>query len=91
MKNQKTISITILVLLLIVSAFGDIPAGYYDAAAGKTGSQLKTALYNIIKGHTTYPYTSSSTDVWDILKNTDKDTNNTNNVILLYTGWSING
>ncbi len=70
--------------------FAQIPAGYYDNAIGYTGEDLKTALYNIIKGHTIYPYTSSSTDVWDILKETDKDTVNPDNVILVYTGWSVN-
>jgi endonuclease I len=66
-----------------------IPAGYYDNAAGLTGSALQTALHYIINGHTRYPYTSSSsTDVWDILMDTDEDTANANNVILLYTGRS---
>ena len=65
-----------------------IPAGYYDSAAGLTSSALKTALHNIIKGHTRYPYSSSGTDVWDILMDTDEDTANSNNVILLYTGRS---
>jgi len=70
--------------------FSQIPIGYYDSADEKTGDVLKTALYNIIKGHTEYPYSSSSTDVWDILKETDKDTSNPENVILFYTGWSVN-
>lgn len=38
----------------LVSA--QIPAGYYDAAAGLTGLPLKTALYNIIKGHIVVDY-----------------------------------
>ncbi len=68
-----------------------VPAGYYDAASGLKGDALKTALYNIIKGQKTYPYTSnSSTDVWDILKETDRDTANAANVILLYSGRSVN-
>lgn len=65
-----------------------IPSGYYDPAAGKTGAELKTALHNIINNHTRYPYSSSSTDVWDILMDTDEDTLNPNNVILIYTGRS---
>lgn len=67
-----------------------IPDGYYDAANGLNGEALKAALHNIIKGHKTYPYTSSSTDVWDILKETDRDTANPDNVILLYSGRSVN-
>jgi endonuclease I len=65
-----------------------IPAGYYDSAAGKTGVALNNALHNIIKGHIKFPYTSTSTDVWDILMDTDEDTTNANNVILIYTGRS---
>lgn len=71
--------------------FGQIPNGYYDDAQGLTGDILKTELNNIIKDHIEFPYTSGGTDVWDILKETDKDPNNANNVILLYTGWSVNG
>jgi endonuclease I len=68
--------------------FGQIPLGYYDAALGYTGEPLKAQLHLIIKDHIEFPYTSSGTDVWDILKETDRDTLNPNNVILLYSGWS---
>jgi endonuclease I len=73
-----------------VSLNCQIPDGYYTSAGGLAGDNLKTALYNIIKGHTEYPYTSTNTDTWDILKETDKDTLNPDNVILFYTGWSVN-
>jgi endonuclease I len=58
--------------------------GYYDAASGKTGEALKTALHNIIDDHTELSYSN----VWDALRVTDEDPNNSNNVILLYTGRS---
>ncbi len=67
------------VALLIISAqlVGQIPSGYYNGAEGKTGAELKTALYNIIKGHTdkgyNYLYTMYTTTdnlptnkVWDM-------------------------
>jgi endonuclease I len=63
---------------------------YYQPATGLSDSMLKNALYNIIKGHTEYPYTSTAIDVWDILKQTDRDTANPNNVILIYSGRSVN-
>ncbi len=80
------------ILLLISSIIGysQIPSGYYDSANGLYGNNLKVALHNIIKDHTEYPYTSSSNDVWDILKETDRDTANSENVILFYSGWSVN-
>lgn len=85
-----------LVLLLFVLAgaanmiFAQ-PAGYYNNASGKYGTQLKSALHSIVRNHVRYPYTSSSTDTWDILKQTDKDTTNSANVTLLYTGWTKDG
>lgn len=42
--------------LLSIGLFAQAPSGYYDNAEGKTGAQLKTALYNIIKGHTDLGY-----------------------------------
>jgi endonuclease I len=58
--------------------------------AGFSGDSLKTELNQIIKNHIEFPYTSSSTDVWDILKQTDRDTADSNNVLLIYSGWSVN-
>ncbi|UTW66414.1 endonuclease [bacterium SCSIO 12643] len=77
-------------LLLSNLAFAQIPSGYYNSANGLTGNALKSALNDIIDGHTEYPYSSSGTDVWDILKIADRDPNNANNVIGLYSGFSMN-
>jgi endonuclease I len=74
----------------IFSATAQIPEGYYNSAKDLSGEHLKNALHEIIKGHTEFPYTASGTDVWDILKVTDKDTLNPDNVILLYSGRSVN-
>lgn len=67
-----------------------IPAGYYDGTSGLYGEALKSQLNDIISGHTEYPYSSDNTDVWDILKESDRDPDNAANVILLHTGWSVN-
>ena len=58
---------SIALILFVSPLFAQIPTGYYNTAAGLTKAPLKAALNNIIKGHTGFPYTSSSTDVWDIL------------------------
>jgi endonuclease I len=47
---------------------GDIPSGYYDGAAGKTGATLKTALYNIIKNDNHVSYTPG---LWNAFPTTD--------------------
>jgi endonuclease I len=83
--------IAIFLVAIAMGSFAQIPDGYYDSAEGLTGDELKTALHDIIDNHTSYPYTDSGTDVWDILKESDRDPDNSSNVILLYTGWSING
>ena len=78
--------------LLFYSAIGiSQPIGFYDNVDGLVGQDLKNELHELIKGHVQYTYTSSSTDVWDILKETDKDPNNSNNVILIYSGASVDG
>lgn len=88
--NKKT-ALVVFLLLRISTVSAQIPDGYYSTASEKTGEELKAALYNIIKGHTEYPYTSSSSiDVWDILKETDRDTANPDNLILIYSGLSVN-
>lgn len=79
-----------MILLWSGISWGQIPPGYYDPAAGLTGPALKSTLNDIIQDHVEFPYTSSSTDVWDILKETDRDTLNPANVILLYSGWTVN-
>ncbi|WP_196887455.1 endonuclease [Aureivirga sp. CE67] len=72
-----------------VQGFSQAPTDYYFSAHGKTGEDLKTSLYHIIKDHTEFSYTSSSTDTWDILKEADKDPENEDNVILIYSGRSV--
>lgn len=67
----------LLLFLFASTLFGQIPPGYYDQATGKTGTELHTALHNIIKGHNSVSYSSlyfhfKSTDVkpgnvvWDM-------------------------
>lgn len=65
--------------------FEPAPESYYTGAENLTGEALKTALYNIIKGHKEYSYTN----IWDMLKETDRDTLNYSNVIGLYSGFSM--
>ncbi|MCB9249075.1 MAG: endonuclease [Ignavibacteriales bacterium] len=61
---------------------------YAPITLGAAGDQLHFELHNLIKGHLEYPYSSSGTDVWDILMDADEDPENSANVILIYTGRS---
>ncbi len=58
---------------------------YYASAMGKTGTELRDALHGIIRSQTRLSYDQ----VWNALKDTDQDPNNTGNVIELYSGRSI--
>ena len=66
----------------------NIPQGYYDQANNLSSDELKEALHQIISNHVVFPYTSNSTDTWDILQESDQDPNENNNMILVYTGRS---
>lgn len=85
MKIIKQILGSITLMILATTLLADIPDGYYDSADGLSGDQLKSTLNNIIDNHTELSYSG----VWNALKDTDEDPNNSNNVILLYTGWSV--
>jgi len=66
----------------------NIPQDYYQQANGKSSDNLKEALHQIISNHSVFPYTSASTDTWDILQLSDQDPENHENMILVYTGRS---
>ncbi|MGW5466970.1 endonuclease I family protein [Streptomyces chartreusis] len=62
----------------------DYDSTYYKNAIGKTGASLKSSLHTIISSQTKISYSA----VWNALKVTDQDPNNSSNVILLYSGVS---
>lgn len=77
-------------ILFFLSLFflnAQIPNGYYNSAENTTGTDLKDKLHNIIDNHTTKSYSAA----YDILEESDVDPNNSNNVILIYSGESVNG
>ncbi len=84
------IDLVLLFVFVALTTLAQIPTDYYSSSDGLSGDNLKVALHNIIKDHKEFSYSSSSTDTWDILKQTDKDTINPDNVILIYSGWGIN-
>ena len=61
------------------------PLNYYSSAYGLSGTALKSALHDIIDDHTELEYGVIKT----VIRQADQDPNNSNNIILLYTGNSI--
>ena len=67
---KKLFSVVVaLSFALMVSA--QAPSDYYNSANGLTGNQLKAALHNIIKGHTTISYQQ----LWNAFWSTDNKGN----------------
>ena len=58
-------------LVVVTLAFAQAPANYYSSAEGLTGDQLKVALHNIIKGHTSISYSQ----IWNAFWSTDNKGN----------------
>ena len=67
---KKNILTLVIILIGFVSQ-AQIPSGYYDNANGKTGDELKAALHDIIKDHTTISYAQ----IWNAFWSTDNKGN----------------
>ncbi len=63
-----------------------VDADYYAAALNASSSQLRSVLNTIISAdHKQLSYS----EIWSVLTYSDQDPNNTDNVVLLYSGKSI--
>jgi len=80
---MKKCSALVLVILMASMVFAQ-QTGYYNGTDGKNGEELKTALNDIIKGHTPYSYFFSK----EIFKLSDADPLHPDSVIQVYTGFS---
>lgn len=65
--NKKIPSLLLAIIFLVTITTlcqADPPEGYYASAIGKTESNLKMALHQIIDGHRVLPYTARGNDDW---------------------------
>ena len=87
--TRNSLLVLFLSFLLSSLAFADAydpPVDYYTTASGLSGTALKSALHNIIDGHTKLSYTPG---VWTALRAIDEDPNNSNNILCIYSNRSI--
>ena len=68
---KKVLATLFLLALTGMGLMAQIPAGYYNNANGKTGDDLKIALHDIIKDHTTISYSN----IWAAFWSTDNKGN----------------
>jgi endonuclease I/subtilisin-like proprotein convertase family protein/chitodextrinase len=84
-----TTSLTMIGLnLAALSASAAIPTGYYDTVDLNNAASLRTTLHEIIDDHQRFPYTSTSTDTWDILETADENPDDGNSIIDIYKNES---
>ena len=69
--KMKRLLFLVIGLALAFTAVAQPPANYYNSANGLTGDQLKMALHNIIKGHTSISYAQ----IWNAYWSTDNKGN----------------
>jgi endonuclease I len=74
---------------LVQFSYAQAPAGYYDSVDMSSAASLRATLHEIIDDHTRFPYSSSSTDTWNILEAADEDPNNSSNILDVYRNSSI--
>jgi endonuclease I len=64
-------------------------SAYYSKVNTSSASQLRCSLHATIKGHTAYPYSSSTgTSTWTILEIADEDPNNAGRILDAYRNRS---
>ena len=68
----KRFALLVVLSLESLGLCAQIPSRYYDDANGKTGEELKVALHEIIKDHTTISYQN----IWSAFWSTDNKGNN---------------
>ena len=64
------------------------PAGYYDDVDDSSAEALAASLHDIIDDHLRFPYTSTATDIWDIVNVADEDPLNPGNILDIYKNAS---
>ena len=70
------------------AVFGAPPAGYYDTVDDSSAEALAASLHEIIDDHQRFPYTSTATDLWDIINVADEDALNPGNILDIYKNAS---
>ena len=87
---MKKILLSIFLFVFTIHFYGQIQPYYNGLDLTKTENDLFLELSNrIIVTNPGIPYTSGSTDTWDVLKQVDEDPKNTSNVLLIY-GYNDN-
>jgi len=87
--NNKGLLLALLLIPATWICFGQVPRGYYANSFGLNRFELKNALHIRIHDHDRVPWDSSFRDSWTVLYESDKDPQNPENILLIYSGSSV--
>jgi len=82
------LAVIVAVGVVPLTALSDPPLGYYDSVDTTNAETLRLTLHETIDDHLRFPYTSSSTDTWDILEEADEDPADSANILDVYKNAS---
>jgi len=74
----------LLALFFAAPLWAQGPPGYYDGVDDTSAASLRTDLHDLIDDHTRVPYTSGSTDTWDVLELACEDPANSSRILDVY-------
>lgn len=77
-------SLWLAVLALPAVAQAQIPSGYYDSVDTSSSAAMRATLHEVIDDHLRFPYTSGSTDTWNILELAQENPSNSNEIVDVY-------
>ena len=60
------------------------PATYYQTVDASNAADLRSTLHEVIDDHTKFPYSSTSTDTWDVLNDADENPSVPSEVLTVY-------
>jgi endonuclease I len=87
--SRSPIFALILVLVVLVGpVLADPPDGYYDTVDLTNSTTLRNSVHDVIDSHTKIPYTSSSTDTWNVLELADQDPLDSSRILDVYRNAS---
>jgi len=68
----------------LAASCASAPSTYYSSVDASSPAALRATLHAVIDDHVRFPYTSTSTDTWDILNDADENPANPSTVLDVY-------
>jgi endonuclease I len=89
--SKASFALPLLLAATVIAApsLAQAPPGYYASVNTSSSSSLRSTLNAVIDDHQIFPYTSGSTDTWDILKKADQNPSDSGAILDVYKNKSF--